>query len=461
MDIYTKKGILFILSVLMFVKRTIVRFFQLLGRFGARLNSLYERTIGPTIYQWFYTVQKKVVPIRFVKNMGFVGFFGKRSTLQGILFFALFIIMIPQTRLYSADTPTIPGQGTLLYTLVGPGEQDFGTIEAYIVEEAFLVTETPEKTWREGAVSTDQATPIGEIIVEPEDIAAISVGGTAVTKPTILPGNELPVSISSDTPQATGRTEVTTYTVESGDTIGDIAEKYNISVVTILWANNLTARSYIRPGDTLKILPTTGVLHTVKRGDTVSSLSKKYDAESEKIIAFNKLQKDGSDIIIGENLIIPGGEKPAPKYTYTKPSSIATPLRNVAAPPPSVSSPAGSGYLWPTSVHTITQYYGWRHAGLDIAGPVGSPLYASRGGAVIKSQCGYNGGYGCYVILDHGNGVTTLYGHASQLYVNVGEVVSQGQTIAAMGSTGRSTGSHIHFEIRVSGRHANPLQYIR
>ncbi len=462
MDNYTKKTLLFLLNAIMFVKRAFVRFFQFIGRGGKSLNNVYERTIGPTLYQWFYSIQKKFGLVRFLKTGGWIGFFGRRGTLQGLLFVVLFIIMIPQTRLYSANTPTIPGQGTLLYTLVGPGEQDFGIIDGYIVEEAAaLAVDTPDRTWRDGAVSADQAVPVGEIILEPEDISSISVGGTAVTKPTILPGNELPVVTLPDKPQATGRTIIVTHTVEPGDTIGAIAEQYNISVVTILWANNLTTRSYIRPGDSLKILPTAGVLHTVVRGDTVSSLANKYDAEAGKIIAFNKLQKDGSDIIIGENLIIPGGEMPVPKRTYTAPTRIATPLRNVAAPPPSVSAPAGSGYLWPTSVRTITQYYGWRHTGLDIAGPTGSPIYASRGGTVTKSQCGWNGGYGCMIIVDHGGGITTLYAHNSQLYVNVGDVVTQGQTMAAMGSTGRSTGPHIHFEIRVNNRHTNPLQYIR
>ncbi len=462
MDNYTKKTLLFLLNAIMFVKRAIVRFFQFVGGRTKALNRMYERTIGPIFYQWFYSVQKKLGLVRFLKTGGVIGFFGRRATLQGLLFIVLFIIMIPQTRLYTAETPSIPGQGTLLYSLVGPGEQDFGMIDGYIVEEAVtLVVDTPDRTWRDGSVSADQAVPIGEGITGLEDISAISVGGTAVTKPTILPGNESPVVNTPEKPQATGRTEIVTHTVEPGDTIGAIAEQYNISVVTILWANNLTTRSYIRPGDTLKILPTAGVLHTVVRGDTVSSLANTYDAEASTIIAFNKLQKDGADIIIGESLIIPGGEMPAPKSTYTAPTRIATPLRNVAAPPPSISAPAGSGYLWPAGVRTITQYYGWRHTGLDIAGPVGTPIYAARAGTVIKSQDGWNGGYGNYIIIDHGGGISSLYGHNSQRYVELGEHVEQGETIAAMGSTGRSTGPHVHFEVRINNRHTNPLQYIR
>jgi murein DD-endopeptidase MepM/ murein hydrolase activator NlpD len=456
-----KKFLLFLLSIIMFVKRALVRFFLWIGMGFSLLNGVYERTIGPTLYQWLYTIRKKIPPVSLLRTGRIVGFFGRRSTLQALLFLVLFIIMIPQTRLYTAPTPLVPGQKTLLYSLVGPGEQDFGPIEEYIVEEATLVSETPDRSWRDGTVSADQVSPIGSLITEPADISAISMGGGAVTKPTILPGNELPVSSDPDKPRATGRTEVTSYVVQSGDTIGGIAEQFRISVATILWANNLTARSYIRPGDTLKILPVSGVAHTVARGDTVSSLSKTYDTEADQIIAFNKLQSDGSDIIIGETLVIPGGEKPEPKAVYTPVDRTYTALSKVAAPPPSVSAPAGSGYVWPTAARTITQYYGLHHTGMDIAGPVGTAVYATKSGTVIKSQDGWNGGYGNYIIIDHGGGITSLYGHNSVRYASLGEYVEQGQTIAVIGSTGRSTGPHLHFEIRVNNRHTNPLQYIR
>jgi murein DD-endopeptidase MepM/ murein hydrolase activator NlpD len=456
-----KKFLLFLLRIIMFVKRALVRFFLWIGKGFSSLNGVYERTIGPTLFQWLYAIQKKIPPLSLLKTGGLVGFFGRRSTLQTLLFVVLFIIMIPQTRLYTAQTPLVPGQKTLLYALVGPGEQDFGPIEEYIVEQAVLVTESPDRSWRDGAVSADQVSPIGSIITEPADISSITMGGGAVTKPTILPGNELPVSADPDKPQATGRSEVASYVVQPGDTIGGIAEQFRITVATILWANNLTARSYIRPGDTLKILPVSGVSHTVARGDTISSLSKEYDTEASQIIAFNKLQSDGSDIIIGETLIVPGGEKPEPKAVYTPVDRTYTALSKVAAPPPSVSAPAGSGYIWPAGVRTITQYYGLHHTGMDIAGPVGTAVYAAKAGTVIKSQDGWNGGYGNYIIIDHGGGVTSLYGHNSVRYADLGEYVEQGQTIAGMGSTGRSTGPHLHFEVRINNRHTNPLQYIR
>src|SRR5690606_15862060 len=142
-------------------------------------------------------------------------------------------------------------------------------------------------------------------------------------------------------------------------------------------------------------------------------------------------------ISIGDQLIIPGGRTPQVRSqpTYTPPSTIqkvAEPLNKIAAPQPSVNAPAGSGYVWPTTVRRITQYYGFQHTGVDIAGPIGTPLIAARSGRVIRSQCGWNGGYGCYVILDHGGGIQTLYAHSSRLLVSVNEYVNQGQTIALM-----------------------------
>jgi len=195
----------------------------------------------------------------------------------------------------------------------------------------------------------------------------------------------------------------------------------------------------------------------VKKGDTLTKIAKKYDVdEIEEVIEFNKLA-DASDLIVGQKLILPGGTQPRAAPVYRTTGRLAT----VAAPVPSIAVPAGTLYAWPATVSRITQYFGWRHKGLDIAGPIGTPIIASRSGNVTRARCGWNGGYGCHVILDHGDDVQTLYAHASRIYVDVGEVVDQGQTIAGMGSTGRSSGSHLHFEVRVGGRTQNPLKYVR
>jgi len=344
----------------------------------------------------------------------------------------------------------MPGQETLLYKLVGPGDQN------YDIEELGVITPDLDNgvahTWREGAVLSESSGIISDQPVEAQEIAGISAGGGAINKPTILPGAELPVG------SGVKRSAIVYHEVQAGEVVGEIAQKYGLNVLTVLWANNLTSRSYIRPGDKLTILPVDGVLHKVAKGENVSKIAKLYSADTNDIIKFNKLQESGEDIVVGEQLLVPNGKKPQPTYTY---SNYGSTLSSVAAPPPSIVAPAGSLYIWPTTVRRITQYYSLRHGGLDVGGPVGTPLYAARSGLVVRSQCGWNGGYGCYVVIDHGGGVQTLYGHASRLYVSAGEQVAQGQTIATMGSTGRSTGPHLHFEVRVGSQRRNPLQYIR
>lgn len=446
------KALLYFLRSLIYVKRGLVvvlsRSIKLLGQ----VYTLYNRTLGFYLYKGFFIIKNRVFKkLNISKNVKFIDFFGQRWTLQIVIFLIAGVVMIPHSQLYTKSTEKIHGHETLLYELVGPGDQDFSIEEVEVDIKISPQKET--RTWREGSIVLDNTgNAIFEPIPEVQEIAGLSAGGAAINKPLILPGSDLTALVGQK------RSEITYHTVLPGEIIGEIAQKYGLNVLTVLWANGLTSRSYIRPGDKIAILPLDGVMHKVKSGDNVSKIARLYKAETEDIIKFNRLREGGEDIVVGETLIIPAGEKPAPVYTY---SSYGASFSSVAAPPPSIAAPAGSLYIWPTSVRRITQYYGWRHTGIDIAGPAGTPIYASRAGRVIQSQCGWNGGYGCYVIVDHGGGVHTLYGHNSQLYVSVGESVVQGQTLAGMGSTGRSTGSHIHFEVRVGGARKNPLQYVR
>jgi len=255
------------------------------------------------------------------------------------------------------------------------------------------------------------------------------------------------------------RTETINYVVESGDTISTIASNFGISVSTILWENDLTVYSVIRPGDSLKILPTNGVSHKVVDGESLSGIARKYEIETDKIMEANKLAKD-SFLKKGQVLIIPGGkriiEKPitTPSKTY---SAYETIKEIVKAP--NAKPVAGNKMQWPTQGHRITQYYNWKHSGLDVANEVGTPLYAADAGTVEIS--GWGNGYGNQVLIDHGGGKKTRYGHASKLYVKAGDKVAKGETIAAMGSTGWSTGSHLHFEVIIDGKKYNPLDYIK
>jgi murein DD-endopeptidase MepM/ murein hydrolase activator NlpD len=252
------------------------------------------------------------------------------------------------------------------------------------------------------------------------------------------------------------RSEIVTYTVQAGDVLGKIAEEFGISVNTLLWENKLTWRSTIRPGQKLNILPNSGINHEVKSGDTVLGIAKKYQTEAKKIIANNKLA-NASDIKIGDLLFIPDGIKPTQVTSSYKPKTVASVYSNDTVAP--ASNDIGTKLLWPVNSHRITQYYHWGHSGLDVGDKTGSPIYASEAGKVERS--GWSRGYGYNVVINHGNGMKTLYAHASSLLVKTGESVSRGQTIALIGSTGWSTGPHIHFEVRINEVRKNPLNYIR
>lgn len=257
------------------------------------------------------------------------------------------------------------------------------------------------------------------------------------------------------------RSGIIEYAVREGDTVSSIARNFGISVNTILWANNLTAYSFIRQGDKLQILPVSGVLHKVASGESIQKIADKYDVTKDKIILANGLENDGR-LTAGQMLIIPDGKKLASATSAASRNSsnyrLPSIVKNLVKP---AAAQATSGKMqWPTVGYRITQYYSWRHTGLDIGNKTGTPLYAADSGTVEFS--GWNsGGYGYMILVNHGNGIKTRYAHASKLYVKKGDKVAKGEAIAAMGSTGRSTGPHIHFEVIVNGRLLNPLNYIK
>jgi murein DD-endopeptidase MepM/ murein hydrolase activator NlpD len=246
--------------------------------------------------------------------------------------------------------------------------------------------------------------------------------------------------------------------------LGSIASDFGVSVATILWENSLNTKSIIRPGTILKIPPTTGVMHTVKKGDNLGKIAALYEAKAEDIIRFNNLKSDGTDLRIGRRIVVPNGIKPK-EQAVAKIKRTDVVVKQIAVPPASRQVPTmEGGFIWPSGSRTITQYFGFRHPAIDIAGPFGTPTYASKSGIVETASCGWNYGYGCYVIINHGGGVKTLYGHHSKLLVSPGDQVEQGQTIALMGNTGNvrgRTGIHLHFEIIVNGSRVNPLGYVR
>lgn len=259
-------------------------------------------------------------------------------------------------------------------------------------------------------------------------------------------------TLISDLPKG----EITEYRVVAGDTISSIAVKFGVSIDTILWQNNLKSVEAIKPNQILKILPVTGVKHQVKRGETIYSISKHYSVDAQNIIdyPFNTFSNDETfALAAGQELIVPEGVEP--KETFTGARTIA----KTVAPIPGV---VGEGnFMWPTG-GMITQKYSWYHQAVDIANRGNPPVVSAATGSVITA--GWNGGgYGNYVIIDHGNGYQTLYGHllGNSVSVKAGDKVSQGQRIGTMGNTGRSTGTHLHFEIKTGGRKLDPLKMLK
>jgi len=260
------------------------------------------------------------------------------------------------------------------------------------------------------------------------------------------------------------RTETISYKVKPGDTVSTIASKFGVSVNTILWENDLSSRGVIHPGDALQILPVSGVSHSVKSGENVSYIASKYDVSTNDILKVNNITNVNT-LKIGQKLIIPGASKTSTTRIASTSSSSGVSsgssgidvIKDLIKPKPATTS--STTMQWPTIGHRITQYYSWRHAGLDIANKTGTPLYASEGGTVEYS--GWSTGYGYNVLVNHGAGKKTRYAHASKLYVKKGDTVEKGESLAAMGSTGWSTGPHIHFEVIINGVKLNPLNYIR
>jgi LysM repeat protein len=235
------------------------------------------------------------------------------------------------------------------------------------------------------------------------------------------------------------RKEIIEYVVEEGDTLDSIAQKFGISLETLLWANDLNKNSLVKPGKRLIILPVDGVLHQVKEGDTIFEIAKKYQAKVENIISFNELEGP-NDIYIGDILVIPGGKMPPPP----KPKEKKIARKSLISP----SIPLVNGYfICPVAGGCrISQGLHFYNA-VDFSANCGNLVLAAAGGTVQKAKYGWNGGAGNVVTILHPNGVVTMYGHLQAISVSPGQQVSQGQIIGTIGESGIATGCHLHFGV--------------
>lgn len=293
------------------------------------------------------------------------------------------------------------------------------------------------------SVATEQSTPYNAqtlALVGVNTTVPLAQGGGSVE---IVDTNALK---STQGPEGEGKEQVSNksgnvslYTVREGDSISLIAQMFNVSSNTIVWANDIKNNT-IKPGDTLIILPVSGVRHKVKAGDTIETIAKKYNGDADKIRDSNDIAP-GEILVVGTYITIPNGEVRA--TVTSKPRNTST------------SGASDDGYF----IRPLAGVRGkdwWRTQGIhgydavDLAAPEGTPVRAAASGTVktAKADSAWNSGYGNYVIIKHPNGTQTLYAHFGAVLVGTGQQVVQGQTIGYIGLTGKTTGPHVHFEVR-------------
>lgn len=274
--------------------------------------------------------------------------------------------------------------------------------------------------------------------VEPTDFTRDLVLASENTTQTVIP---------EDRP----RSEIVKYEVAEGESLSQIAEKFNVSVDSIKWANDMTDVDSVKPGDVLSIPPVSGVIYKVRKGDTLASIAKTFSADAQTIATypFNYIT-DSLEVTVGQTLIIPGGKKPDPTpLPYTRPS-YSQPIFYAAG---------GTGlFSWPVR-GSLNQYPSWWHPAIDIGAPYGTLVTAAGSGKVVAATWG-NYGYGNYVSIDHGNGYSTTYAHLSSIKVSLGQTVGKGQAIGNVGCTGFCTGPHLHFAVFRGGSVVNPLSLL-
>lgn len=309
--------------------------------------------------------------------------------------------------------------------------------DAAIFSKIMSVFNDDPIVYESGEDYTSQTIPLPK---STRNIDPVGVGGGDITViGSALVSDIGPAGIITDLTEGTKNGEITVYIVQKGDTIEGIAKQFNVSKNTIRWANDLKSNT-IKIGQKLVILPVSGIRYTVKRGGTVRDIVKKYGGDVEEVAGYNGVDAD-EELAAGTEVLVPHGELP----DEPKKSIVKRVVKIVGK-----DAPRYAGfYAHPLSGLGIRTQGLHGYNAVDIGVPVGTPVVAAAGGEVILSKSlAWNGGYGSYVAIRHSNGTQTLYAHLSQNSVHVGDVLEQGDLVGYSGNSGKSSGPHLHFEVR-------------
>jgi murein DD-endopeptidase MepM/ murein hydrolase activator NlpD len=298
-----------------------------------------------------------------------------------------------------------------------------------------------------------------------------AVGGSSGTDPqanidpSFVDDGTLLKPVAVDTTVSDGKELMRSYRVRSGDTLTGIAHKFGVSMMTIWWANNLTAKDDLHIGQTLTIPPVDGVVITVGSSDTLDSLAAKYGVDAATIVDANALQDP--NLVIGQTLTVPGAlgdgiSTPRPTHAPSRSSGSGSSGSTHPVSPPARYS--GGKLSWPVAGGYISQYFHYGHYAIDIAADRGTAVKAAAAGVVTFAGWKNNGG-GYQVWISHGSGLNTTYNHMSAVSVGRGQHVGRGQLVGRVGMTGNATGPHLHFEVWrgavwAGGTRVNPLLYL-
>ena len=444
--------LIFLIKFLIFLKRLLAAFFiNLVYRPGTVILRWLFYKVLVRLYQFYFSAVNKLGWTIGLKNKSFSFFINQKLIHLAVVLLTIGFVIFNLTSKTQAVSPDETAGKTFLSEIISPefGEND-QLIEEYFDEEAAI---TPVQQTYLDNLTAVRIQPMAEMAAPEasslfQDTTGLTQGGNALVKP----------DLAATTKGRRPREGLVDYVVQAGDSASTIAAQFGISVNTILWENDLNAYSLIRPGNKLAILPTTGVSHKVTRGETLAAIASRYGVEANLILETNKLAS-AAMLSIGQKLIIPGGKK-----TYYASSASGRNVSGISVitdllKPENLKSIASNKLAWPTVGARITQYFSWRHHAIDIANKIGTPIYATDAGVV--EAAGWGAGYGNQIVIDHGGGRKSRYGHMSKFYVKKGNTVDKGEVIGLMGSTGYSTGPHLHFEYIINGVKYNPLNYLK